>query len=199
MKITEMLVRLGLLQTAPPPAQAPAEDAAIPTRVVSLRELTGEIDEEKRSAERLFDPEAWDLRDHDGFGDNPLPHGWTSLKVMEALRDGQPAKVLEQLKAHSVDVHDVLEEAHRRDQALDAHEAHLQQQVKQLEAEAQRRRSSLEAEIAQKQQLLRDLEGSVTRARARVQEWLDRKHGLEDELEGAMKHLAENLQKEDAK
>lgn len=197
MKITKLLVRLGLLQAgaAATTPQAPVQPPPA-TRVVTLKELMKDID---RETSLLDDPSAWRLDEHDAYGHQPLPNGWTSLKVMGLVRGLAPETarelVGEQLAKDDVTVEAILEDATRRDQALDAHHAHLEDQLKRLEAEAEKRKAALRADIDQKQRELAALEDTVDSTRARVVDWVSRKRTLEDELEAAMKILAEGLKK----
>jgi hypothetical protein len=94
----------------------------------------------------------------------PPPHGYTVLKVAEMLhsehihalpQDVRRKSVLVALDAAGVKVDEIVEDAVRRDRALDTYERVLQQHLDQLAAKTEAENQALEEEIARRAAELR--------------------------------------------
>jgi hypothetical protein len=130
------------------------------------------------------------------------PHGYTVLKVAEMLRsqhiqelpaDVRQRSVLVALDAAGVKVAEIVEDAVRRDRALDTYERVLQKHLeelrtqktaenKQLEEEVNRRVAELRARIQQN-------DAEVSREQESLASWRVRKRQEEDRIAAAIGHF----------
>lgn len=130
------------------------------------------------------------------------PHGYTVLKVAEMLQSehlrGLPPEVrrrsvLVALDAAGVKVDDIVEDAVRRDRALDTYERVLQQHVDQLSATTAAENRQLEEEIARRVAELRAQIDENTRRlageQAELQTWRVRKHQEEALIAETVAHF----------
>jgi hypothetical protein len=130
------------------------------------------------------------------------PHGYTVLKVGEMLQSehlsGLPAEVrrksvLVALDAAGVKIDDIVQDAVRRDRALDTYERVLQQHVDQLAATTAAENRQLEEEIARRVAELRAQIDENTRRlaadQAELQAWRSRKHQEEALIADTVSHF----------
>ena len=130
------------------------------------------------------------------------PHGYTVLKVAEMLQSehirGLPAdvrrkSVLVALDAAGVKIDDIVQDAVRRDRALDTYERVLQQHVDQLVATAAAENLQIEEEIARRVAELRAKIDENTRhvaaEQAELQAWRLRKQQEEAVIAEAVAHF----------
>lgn len=130
------------------------------------------------------------------------PHGYTVLKVAEMLQSehlrGLPPEVrrrsvLVALDAAGVKVDDIVEDAVRRDRALDTYERVLQQHVDQLTATTATENRQLEEEIARRVAELRARIDENTKRLAaeqtELQTWRVRKHQEEALIAETVAHF----------
>ena len=132
----------------------------------------------------------------------PPAHGYTVLKVAEMLQSEHiralPAEVrrksvLVALDAAGVTVEEIVEDAVRRDRALDTYERVLQQHVDQLAAATAAENRALEDEIAKRAAELRAQIDENTRKvaaeQAELQTWRQRKQHEEALIAEAVGHF----------
>jgi hypothetical protein len=197
---------------APDPAGAAGaqSDRAAPSRPAAARHPV-EPDEPRRVAEvaarvpaeatfaEPLGPEA-SFGEIYSAADIRLPgHGYTILKVAEMLesahiRDLPPEvkrkSVLVALEAAGVKVTDVIEDAIRRDRALDTWERVQQKALDELEAELAAANVRIQEEMArlmaEHQSRLKANEESLRKERTRVQAWRTRKMAEEQRIADAV-------------
>ena len=132
----------------------------------------------------------------------PPAHGYTVLKVAEMLQSEHiralPAEVrrksvLVALDAAGVKVEEIVEDAVRRDRALDTFERVLQQRVDELAATTARENEQIEAEIAARVKELRaridDNTRKVAAEQAELRAWRSRKQAEESLIAEAIGHF----------
>jgi hypothetical protein len=130
------------------------------------------------------------------------PHGYTVLKVAEMLQSehirGLPAdvrrkSVLVALDAAGVKIDDIVQDAVRRDRALDTYERVLQQHVDELAATTAAENRQIEEEIAQRVAELRARIDENTRRlaaeQAELQTWRRHKQQEEAAIAEAVSHF----------
>lgn len=119
------------------------------------------------------------------------PHGWTVEKLARALDSAhfQPlddatrkAALLAMLEASAAPVAEVVDDAIRRDQGLDAYERFARRKLGERLAGIQETIAKEEARIQEAQKAIQDMRESVAKAEAEFRTWLDRKVAKEQEL-----------------
>ena len=126
-------------------------------------------------------------------------HGYTVLKVAEMLRsehlqtlpkDVKRKSIMVALDAAGVKVDEIVQDAVRRDRALDTYERVLQKHVDDARAAAEAENKTLEADIAQRVAELRArIDANTKKAAAEHDEfvsWRARKHQEEDAIADAV-------------
>jgi hypothetical protein len=130
------------------------------------------------------------------------PHGYTVLKVAEMLRsehilelpsDVRQRSVRVALDAAGVKVAEIVEDAVRRDRALDTYERVLQKNVDELRAAKAAENKALEEEVNQRVAELRTRieqnTAEVTREQESLASWKVRKRQEEDRIAEAVGHF----------
>jgi hypothetical protein len=134
------------------------------------------------------------------------PHGYSVLKVAEMLRsehlhalapEVKRKSIMVALDAAGVKVTDIIEDAVRRDRALDAYERVLQKHLDDLRAQVAAENQRLEDEISERVAELRArIDENIRKTTAEQDEflaWRARKHQEEDTIAEAVSHfVAEN-------
>jgi hypothetical protein len=134
------------------------------------------------------------------------PHGYTVLKVAEMLRsehiralppEVKRKSILVALDAAGVKVAEIVEDAVRRDRALDTYERVLRKSVEDVRAQTAADNKRLEAEIAQRVSELRaQIDENNKKAQGEQDEflaWQSRKHQEEEIIsEGVSYFVSEN-------
>lgn len=182
MKLTRLLVTLGLVHEAKPSVAAQEEEVVpVRTQVLSLEELrVQEIhDRSRREAADLGLDKTWEeiYREH-GLGDPP---GGICLEDLDRQVQGLSEEearlvVLGVLQEKGAPVREVLLDGQRRDEALDAHERLLEKQVA-------ARRSGLEQRVAELTREARALQLRSADLQAALEAWKKRKREEEDLME----------------
>lgn len=135
------------------------------------------------------------------------PHGFSAYKVLEMLASPQLASMepraraqalaafLEMNPAGKVSVRDIIEDALRRDQALDAYERALIERLSARAGEVARVNAQIQAEIddavRRGQERLRANEEALGAERERMAEWQRAKHAEEQRLHDAVAPFVE--------
>ena len=135
------------------------------------------------------------------------PHGFTAFKVLEFLASPELVQVEGKARAATlatflrmnpsgaVSIADVLEDAVRRDQALDQFERFLRSKLADRAATADREIARLEAELDEAQRRLRDAigaeRGAVEAARVEFEGWREAKRAEEQRLADAVAPFVE--------
>lgn len=130
------------------------------------------------------------------------PHGFTVLKVADMLQnehiralppDVKRKSILVALDAASVPVTEIVEDAVRRDRALDTYERVLEKHLDELRAQKQAENSALEDEINQR---LAELRGrieantqEVAQEASSLETWRALKRSEEDRIADAVQHF----------
>ncbi len=182
MKLTRLLVTLGLVHDATRSVPAREEEVApVPTQVLSLEELRVQEahDRARGEAADLGLDKTWEeiYREH-GLGDPP---GGICLEELDRQVQGLSEEearlvVLGSLQEKGAPVREVLLDGQRRDEALDAHEQVLEQQVA-------ARRSALEQRVAELTREARTLQLRSADLQAALEAWKKRKREEEDLME----------------
>jgi hypothetical protein len=158
-------------------------------------------------------PEEMPLTPLDGvpsFGDiyaaaqiEPPSHGYSILKVADMLQsehiaalpiDVKRKSVLVALDAAGVAVNDVIQDAVKRDRALDTFERTQQKALETLEtrvrAEKERLQREIDALIVERQTKLQQADEELVRETAAVTAWRERKQAEERRIADAVGHFA---------
>ena len=133
----------------------------------------------------------------------PPPHGYSILKVAEMLQsehiaslppDVKRKSVLLALDAAGVAVNDVIQDAVKRDRALDTFERTQQKALQTLDARIRDDKARLQQEIdaltAERQTKIRLADEELAREAAAVNAWRDRKRAEEQRIADAVGHFA---------
>src|SRR5881397_47923 len=152
-RLHELGERLRILE-ARPQAKA-AKPAKIPTRTVTLAQLTTEIRQDELRALADLPAELSVTFDQvfDAAGIKPAPHGWTASRLKQLLdtdqfknleRTALQRSMLNILGKEKVDIEDIVKDAIAHDQALDAFEAFTRKKMNDRVAARQRNLIELE-------------------------------------------------------
>ena len=130
------------------------------------------------------------------------PHGYSVLKVAEMLRsehiralppDVKRKSIMVALDAAGVKVTEIVEDAVRRDRALDTYERVLQKSLEELRAQTAAENKRIEDEIAKRVAELRaKIDENTTKAKREqddFQAWQTRKHQEEEMIADAVSHF----------
>ncbi len=158
-------------EEAPRPADAGADSASPPRRV---SEVVADVD-----AAPAFDEPSGPPADLTHVYESAKiavpPHGYTILKVADMLEsehiralppDVKRKSVLVALEAAGVTVEEIVEDAVRRDRALDTYERVLEKHLEDARAQAAAENQQIEAEIAR---VTADLRGRIDANRQRIE------------------------------
>jgi hypothetical protein len=224
MGLKEVLSALKLVEVEAPQAASPPAEGKSPRRPPAPAHPANDIEDilAEIPAARDIDERALPRPERGAAGTLPVPefgeiyraagigeprHGFSALKVLEILEAPEFAGLEAKAKAAAlsgflkmnpggpVAIADVIQDAVRRDQALDKFEAFLRQKlaerVRQLEAES----AALQAEIDELERRNRAKMDSNRRAldveRQRLDEWLARKRAEERRLAQAVAPFVE--------
>ncbi len=129
-------------------------------------------------------------------------HGYTVLKVAEMLRSEHLQSLPQEVKRKSimvaldaagVKVAEIVEDAVRRDRALDTYERVLEKHLKDLRTQIETENAQIEAEIQQRVSEMRARIDENTRKidgeQAELQAWRTRKHQEEDTIAEAVSYF----------
>jgi hypothetical protein len=132
----------------------------------------------------------------------PPGHGYTILKVAEMLQsehirtlpaDVKRSSVLVALEAAGVKIEEIIQDAVRRDRALDAFERVQQKALDELEVKKAEESRQIEAEldrlIANHRARIQANKDAVGKERERLREWRVRKQQEEERIAGAVSHF----------
>jgi Asp-tRNA(Asn)/Glu-tRNA(Gln) amidotransferase A subunit family amidase len=172
---------------APAPTGSPASDADLPAPLRAI-DIAGSAPAAPAPADVSAD--AVDLNQvYASAQIAEPPHGYTVLKVAEMLRsehiaslpaDVKRKSVMVALDAAGVKVQEIVEDAVRRDRALDTYERVLQKHVEEVRAGLETENARIETEIAQRVAELRArIEANTQKLAAETREleqWRSRKH-----------------------
>jgi hypothetical protein len=147
---------------SPPNAPTPAKSAA-----QSVAEIASSIAPEPKFTSPISDPTSFD-EIYKAAEIPPAPQGYSILKISQMLEsehirnlpsDVKRSSVLVALDAAGVDIKDIIQDAVRRDRALDTYERVQQRAAQELEARKTKENSEIQAQIDQ----------YVTQQRAKIQ------------------------------
>jgi hypothetical protein len=126
----------------------------------------------------------------------PTPeHGWTVEKVQKALASPhfttlddatRKAALLAMLGASNAPASDIVDDAIRRDQGLDAYERFARKKQQERLAGITERIAQEEARIGEAQRAIAELKQTVSKEEAAFRTWLARKTAKEEELAGVV-------------
>jgi hypothetical protein len=130
------------------------------------------------------------------------PHGYTVIKVAEMLRsehlnalpdDVKKRSIMVALDAAGVKVADIVEDAVRRDRALDTYERVLIKNLENTRAQKESENAQLEAEINQRvselRQRIADNQAEIDRERKELEAWRAGKRDEENRIAEAVGHF----------
>ena len=134
---------------------------------------------------------------------DPPAHGYSILKVADMLQsehiatlppDVKRKSILLALDAAGVAVNDVIQDAVKRDRALDTFERTQQKALQTLEARIRADKTRLQEEIdaliADRQTKIRLADDELAKETAAVNTWRERKRAEEQRIAGAVGHFA---------
>ncbi|MBI3925746.1 MAG: hypothetical protein HY319_09415 [Armatimonadetes bacterium] len=195
MKLTQLLIQAGILAAAAPegaPAVEPAAEAKAPvTRRVTLEELRGRAREARQeSLQGDLGLQTSPEEVYRQSGIEEPQHGFRLDRLGELLREkgiGNPeaarAELVMVLAENKVPLETLLDDAQRRDSALDSYEERLVQRVKDWRSGFQQQVQALRRQAAELMEEAERLEQSATRVDKQLEDWRSRKRAAEDELE----------------
>jgi hypothetical protein len=175
------------VETAPteaPPAQPPGQSTTPPPRAA---DLVKDAEPDPELSGPVTTPVSFD----DVYGAaqiQPPAHGYSVLKVAEMLQsehlqslpvDVKKRSILVALDAAGVKIADIVEDAVRRDRALDSYERVLQKNLEQLRAEKEREITQLEETIARSR-------AELDREQKELDKWCARKRLEENRIAEAV-------------
>ena len=188
------------VETAPAgaePAEGPAE-AGPPSRVT---DVVRDAEAETTFTEPVTAPTDLDVVYRSAQIPTP-PHGYTVIKVAEMLRsehlnalpdDVKKKSIMVALDAAGVKVADIVEDAVRRDRALDTYERVLLKNLEDTRAQKETENAQLEAEINQRvselRQRIADNQAEIDRERKELEAWRAGKREEENRIAEAVGHF----------
>ncbi|MBI3549702.1 MAG: hypothetical protein HY078_11740 [Elusimicrobia bacterium] len=114
-------------------------------------------------------------------------------KLASLAREAKAAAVLVALDAQGVSINSVLEDAVKKDRALDIFEKvqrdHLKQSVQAKEEENRRLVEEIEKVTREKQKLIEDNKKAIVDIQAKAADWLERKRAMENNLHEIVQHF----------
>ncbi len=182
MKLTRLLVQLGLVHERAPEKASPAEEPApLSTVVLSLEDLRARAldDQVRQEATELGLEKSWEeIYREQGLGEPPGGVCLEELdrKVQGLSEDEARVLVLGILKEKGAPIREVLLDGQSRDEALDAYEILLEKRVALRRAALEQRMDELNREVQALQARSADLQ-------AALEAWKQRKREEEDLME----------------
>jgi uncharacterized small protein (DUF1192 family) len=188
------------VETAPPGAGS-ADTPAVPGPQARVTDLVGDTEAETTFAEPVTTPT--DLEVVYRSAQIPTPaHGYSVIKVAEMLRsehlnalpdDVKKRSIMVALDAAGVKVADIVEDAVRRDRALDTYERVLIKNLEDTKARKDSENAQLEAEINQRvselRQRIADNQAEIDRERKELEAWRAGKRDEENRIAEAVGHF----------
>ena len=153
--------------TAQSPSDVKSASPATKSAAQSVAEIASTIAAEPKFTTPISDPTSFD-EIYKAAEIPPAPQGYTILKISQMLEsehirnlpsDVKRSSVLVALDAAGVDIKEVIQDAVRRDRALDTYERVQQRAVQELEARTSKENSDLQTQI----------DKYVTEQRAKIQ------------------------------
>jgi hypothetical protein len=188
------------VETAPSGAQS-AETPGVPGPPARATDLVGDSEAETTFAEPVTAPT--DLEVVYRSAQIPTPaHGYSVIKVAEMLRsehlhalpdDVKKRSIMVALDAAGVKVADIVEDAVRRDRALDTYERVLIKNLEDTKSQKDSENAQLEAEINQRvselRQRIADNQAEIDRERKELEAWRAGKREEENRIAEAVSHF----------
>lgn len=191
MKLTQLLIRLGILQASAEPdpaAPGPAGAAPFEKRILKLEELRARSEADQARQEELalglglgFEQ----IYAAAGIGD--MPKGLT-LEALHDLVEGKPEAearriLADTLQAAGAERNEVLLAAQQRDHALDQFEELLRRKLDRWEEASRRKAASLREEAQRLLAEAGEVEARIGEIRAKAQAWCAEKEAVDSEAE----------------
>lgn len=200
-ELTKIGGRLGMVQIVS--TTAPAARRKIPTRKVVLKDLAAEIhQEEVRSLAQMPAELSVEFAAvFEAAGIQTPAHGWTTQRLAEALhgasfqkmdRPAAQKEILRLLSAEGAHVHEIVQDAVARDQALDSFEAYARRKMEDRDAIRRRKIAETQAQIQELQRQVDGLQKDGQEDQAQWKQWQTRKSACEKEMAWAVGFLVEN-------
>jgi len=178
------------------PAGAQAAAATSPAQRVA--DIASEIAVEPKFSSPVCDPTSFD-EIYKAAEIPPAPQGYSILKVAEMLQsehirampaDVRRSSVLVALDAAGVDIKDVIQDAVRRDRALDTYERVQERAVNQMEAQKTQENAQIQAEldkyVAEQRARIQANNDAVTKEKERFFGWRLKKQQEEKKISDAV-------------
>jgi hypothetical protein len=192
------LIVTDVEEGAPPPAEPPPQAREIPAEAFEAaqprRVTRSEVPADVADFGAVYEEAGIELPLH-GYGVDKVGEMLESKRLASLGREVKATAVLAALEAASVSLRDVIQDAVKRDKALDAFEAAKQQEVRELQTKSEARIEAIKEEIAA---FLREKNGEIDslkqaaeaagKAFAQLQA---RKRKEEDRLHAVVSHFIE--------
>lgn len=182
-------------------AASPSGDGAAAPAGPSVSEIAAQVPAEMPLSEDLSGTPTFD-EIYEAARIAPPSHGYSILKVADMLRsehiaslpaDVKRKSVLLALDAAGVPIADIIEDAVRRDRALDTFERTQQKALEALEArvhaDSARLQEEIEKLIAERQAKIRTANDELAQETAAVRAWRERKRAEETRIAEAVGHF----------
>ena len=199
-RLHELGERLRILEVRP--QAGAAKPVKIPTRTVTLAQLTTEIrqDELRALADLPAELSVAFEKVFDAAGIKPSPHGWTASRLRQLLdteqfkgmeRTAIQRSLLNILGKEKIDVEDIVRDAIAHDQALDAFEAFTRKKMNDRVAARQKNLVELESEIQSLEERRVRLTEEMNADKEQWRLWQERKRTYERELAHTISYLVD--------
>ncbi len=182
---------------------ASAQPGKIPTRKVTLSELALEIrsDEVRRLTQAPQELAIDFAKVFEAAGIKTPGHGWDVEHLAKALsceplagkdRAGVQKALLEMLSHDGAHVHEIVQDAMARDQALDAFEEFAHKKLADRQSLRQQQQAQIDNQIKELQERRAVLEQEMDEERKRWKTWHDGKIGAEKRMAEALSFLVQD-------
>jgi F0F1-type ATP synthase membrane subunit b/b' len=178
---------------SPPPrpqGEIPAEALEVPARSVEHSEVAADVTD----FAAVYQEAGIDVPEH-GYGIDKIAEMLENKRFATLAREAKATAVMVALEAAGVPVRDVIQDAVRRDKALDAFEADKEREIQELKAKNEARIQDLNRQLEQliekinaEVQTLKQASETATRAFAEMQL---RRQKEEERLHGVVAHFIE--------
>lgn len=181
-----------------PAAPADAQKAAGTSPAQTVRDIASGIALEPKFTSPISDPTSFD-EIYKAAEIPPAPQGYSILKVAEMLQsehirampaDVRRSSVLVALDAAGVDIKDVIQDAVRRDRALDTYERVQERAVNQMETQKTQENTQIQADldkyVAEQRAKIQANNDAVTKEKERFFGWRLKKQQEEKKISDAV-------------
>ncbi len=174
----------------PPQREIPAEDLEVPSRPVEHSEVAADVTD----FAAVYQEAGIEVPAH-GYGIDKIADMLENKRFATLAREAKATAVMVALEAAGVPVRDVIQDAVRRDKALDAFEADKERELQELKAKNEARVQDLNRQLEELiEKINTEVQGLKQASEAAVRAFAElqlRKQKEEERLHGAVAHFIE--------